>query len=572
MNTYADKTPEIKKQSVTNLVTTIQGRSESTFPFVDNRAEAIAQRKLQEMANNSPAVAQLKAFQDNANNNSVQQGKSVQKKENNTGLPDNLKSGIENLSGYSMDDVKVHYNSANPAQLQAYAYAQGTDIHIASGQEKHLPHEAWHVVQQKQGRVNPTMQMKGKVNVNDDAGLEKEADVMGAKAIQVMSNENGGNRVMGSSHEEGSVGLNKNTFSNSVVQRFIGLEFQMLRSDITLEELQGGDELNGWELSDDGSGAKRNLEMETTEFFTDESELTRTVTEMATLGKRVEDSTKGDVIDIGNHRITVKENDNSGQPQVTFDLALSSFGPDLASKSEELMGKGYFDADMPGFGWSKEKTSKDIKKMISFLAKTEEFIPDKVINSQYGKIKNGNIWPSELYAKIRAYLAARFTQNYQSDKKEGGGLTKDVHLLLKTDTKSLVDSIIDDIARHDQSSGGHLIGAEDYFLKQSNSLLETIGNMFGVKTKAGDMHTNLYDDPRAARVSQYDKNKLGAVLELRRVPVKNVSEWVPFAIDAFTQLNDLFNPKFDDDDSSSSSSESDDDFSSYSDSDEDSES
>ena len=107
----------------------------------------------------------------------------IQKKANNTGLPNQLKSGIENLSGHSMDDVKVHYNSSKPAQLNAHAYAQGTDIHIASGQEKHLPHEAWHVVQQKQGRVRPTMQLKAKVNINDDKSLEKEADVMGAKAL-----------------------------------------------------------------------------------------------------------------------------------------------------------------------------------------------------------------------------------------------------------------------------------------------------------------------------------------------------------------------------------------------------
>jgi hypothetical protein len=109
----------------------------------------------------------------------------VQRKENNTGLPDNLKSGIENLSGYSMDDVKVHYNSDKPAQLKAHAYAQGTDIHVASGQERHLPHEAWHVVQQKQGRVQPTVQMKGNVNINDNPGLEREADVMGDKAVQM---------------------------------------------------------------------------------------------------------------------------------------------------------------------------------------------------------------------------------------------------------------------------------------------------------------------------------------------------------------------------------------------------
>lgn len=100
---------------------------------------------------------------------------------NNTGLPQNLKSGVENLSGFSLDDVKVHYNSSQPAQLQANAFAQGSDIHIGPGQEKHLPHEAWHVVQQKEGRVQPTRQLKA-FKINDDAGLEKEADVMGAKA------------------------------------------------------------------------------------------------------------------------------------------------------------------------------------------------------------------------------------------------------------------------------------------------------------------------------------------------------------------------------------------------------
>ncbi len=113
------------------------------------------------------------------------QKKNIQLKKNNSGLPDNLKNGVESLSGLSMDDVKVHYNSDKPAQLNAHAYAQGTDIHLASGQEKHLPHEAWHVVQQKQGRVQPTMMMKAKVPINDDQGLEKEADVMGAKALQM---------------------------------------------------------------------------------------------------------------------------------------------------------------------------------------------------------------------------------------------------------------------------------------------------------------------------------------------------------------------------------------------------
>ncbi|MUT67122.1 DUF4157 domain-containing protein [Paenibacillus sp. NEAU-GSW1] len=100
---------------------------------------------------------------------------------NRTGMPDKLKSGMESLSGISMNDVKVHYGSSKPAELDALAYAQGNNIFVGPGQEKHLPHEAWHVVQQKQGRVKPSTQLKG-VNVNDNPGLEREADRMGAKA------------------------------------------------------------------------------------------------------------------------------------------------------------------------------------------------------------------------------------------------------------------------------------------------------------------------------------------------------------------------------------------------------
>ena len=104
-------------------------------------------------------------------------------KQGNTGMPDSLKTGIENLSGMPMDDVSVHYNSAEPATLQALAYTQGTDIHVAPGQEQHLPHEAWHVVQQGQNRVKPTTRAKG-VAINDDSSLEGEADRMGEEALK----------------------------------------------------------------------------------------------------------------------------------------------------------------------------------------------------------------------------------------------------------------------------------------------------------------------------------------------------------------------------------------------------
>lgn len=101
-----------------------------------------------------------------------------EQRKNRTGLPDSLKTSIEDLSGYSLSDVRVHYNSSRPAEVGALAYTQGTQIHVGSGQEQHLAHEAWHVVQQKQGRVHPTTQVKG-VAINDNAGLEQEADRMG---------------------------------------------------------------------------------------------------------------------------------------------------------------------------------------------------------------------------------------------------------------------------------------------------------------------------------------------------------------------------------------------------------
>ena len=59
---------------------------------------------------------------------------------NDTGLPDSVKAGVEAFSGTSLDGVKVHYNSARPAQLRAKAFTQGTDIHVAPGQERHVPH------------------------------------------------------------------------------------------------------------------------------------------------------------------------------------------------------------------------------------------------------------------------------------------------------------------------------------------------------------------------------------------------------------------------------------------------
>ena len=136
-----------------------------------------------QFVDNRPMKQTLQLADDDEEEDTIQEKSRapMQMSRNRTGMPDHLKAGIETLSGFSMDDVRVHYNSDKPATVQALAYTQGTDIHVAPGQERHLPHEAWHVAQQMAGRVEPTTEVGG-MPVNDNADLEHEADVMGAKA------------------------------------------------------------------------------------------------------------------------------------------------------------------------------------------------------------------------------------------------------------------------------------------------------------------------------------------------------------------------------------------------------
>lgn len=158
-------------------------------------------------------------------------------KPNNTGLPNQLKTGIESLSGMSMDHVKVHYNSSQPAQLNAHAYAQGSDIHVALGQEQHLPHEAWHVVQQAQGRVKPTMQMKGGVPVNDDVGLETEADVMGAKAFGLAAMQLARNKSLGVTKLTSSQSQHSKTIQRELDDKDMHAIINQVQDDEMLSEI-----------------------------------------------------------------------------------------------------------------------------------------------------------------------------------------------------------------------------------------------------------------------------------------------------------------------------------------------
>ena len=99
-------------------------------------------------------------------------------------LPDDLSQGVEELSGTSVKGVRAHFNSPEPLRIGAHAFTRGDHIYVGPGQERHLAHEAWHIVQQRQGRVNPTVVVDGQA-VNDDVALERDAETMGARATSV---------------------------------------------------------------------------------------------------------------------------------------------------------------------------------------------------------------------------------------------------------------------------------------------------------------------------------------------------------------------------------------------------
>ena len=218
METQAQNKKATSSHAIANQATQKKRNNKFLRRISDNRPETITQRK------------QQSAITEGTN-------KPIQTKANNTGLPNNLKSGIENLSGFAMDDVKVHYNSAKPSQFKAYAYTQGTDIHVAPGQERHLPHEAWHVVQQKQGRVTPNRQLKG-IHINDNAGLEKEADVMGNKGNDFQT------RIVPSQNTK----VHQNNFSSLVIQRKLEPDMKTLL-ELKKPVYQGNNSEACWFLS-----------------------------------------------------------------------------------------------------------------------------------------------------------------------------------------------------------------------------------------------------------------------------------------------------------------------------------
>ncbi|WP_339734491.1 DUF4157 domain-containing protein [uncultured Sunxiuqinia sp.] len=114
------------------------------------------------------------------------------KKKRNANLPEDLQTRIETSFGQDFSDVALQKNSIEAREMNALAFTQSEKIHFAPGQfnpntEKGrnlIGHEFTHIAQQRSGVVKPTRVLRKRFTVNDDRGLEADAERFGRKAVR----------------------------------------------------------------------------------------------------------------------------------------------------------------------------------------------------------------------------------------------------------------------------------------------------------------------------------------------------------------------------------------------------
>lgn len=107
-------------------------------------------------------------------------------------LPPAVRAVMERAFNADFGDVLIHPDSARAAAIGARAYTEGNSVHMAPGQydpesragRELIGHELAHVIQQRQGRVAATSQVRG-IAINDAPGLEQEADTLGQRAASI---------------------------------------------------------------------------------------------------------------------------------------------------------------------------------------------------------------------------------------------------------------------------------------------------------------------------------------------------------------------------------------------------
>jgi Domain of unknown function (DUF4157) len=201
-------------QSQTNTI----ARS-STHP-IEELQGAIGNRAVNQLLAKQPIVQAKPMFR--GLSHELQSPTPIQAKSSDvakTGIPENLKTNMENAFNTDFSDVKIH-EGPEPLSIGALAYTQGNHIYFAPGQynpasqkgQELLGHELTHFVQQKQGRVAGSTTQG--LSINTDSNLEMEADRAGTKASR-------GESVQ-------LVDTSLGARSQSVIQPKLGFELELL--------------------------------------------------------------------------------------------------------------------------------------------------------------------------------------------------------------------------------------------------------------------------------------------------------------------------------------------------------
>jgi hypothetical protein len=114
MHTHADKTPVTKNQSVANEKALQPSREKAPFHFVDNRPEAVTQRKLQAVADNSPQVNHITSLHSIANQHTIQQQMPIQRIVKNAAVAWSITHIVEQTGDSLFGDKTALANELNP--------------------------------------------------------------------------------------------------------------------------------------------------------------------------------------------------------------------------------------------------------------------------------------------------------------------------------------------------------------------------------------------------------------------------------------------------------------------------
>lgn len=104
------------------------------------------------------------------------------------GISHSENNAVKELSGGKVDlhesGAKVETTSSSDSRLKSVgARSMAVQGQAIVGDSRDRGHEIWHLAQQEMGQVQPTTEING-TPVNDDKGLENDADVKGAKIMQ----------------------------------------------------------------------------------------------------------------------------------------------------------------------------------------------------------------------------------------------------------------------------------------------------------------------------------------------------------------------------------------------------